>query len=36
MKIVIDTNIIVITLTSRSPYHYLYQKLVAGDYTLLV
>ena len=36
MKIVLDTNIIVMMLTTRSSYHFLYQKLIIGDYTLLV
>ncbi len=36
MRIIIDTNIFVMTLTSRSPYHVIYQTLVAGEYELLL
>jgi putative PIN family toxin of toxin-antitoxin system len=36
MKVVIDTNILVMTITSRSPYHKVYQELVYGTFELLV
>lgn len=36
MRVVIDTNIFVMTLTSRSPFHFIYQSLVSQQYTLLL
>ncbi|MBN9386110.1 MAG: putative toxin-antitoxin system toxin component, PIN family [Chitinophagaceae bacterium] len=36
MTIVIDCNILVVCLTSRSPYHNIYQALIAGKFDLLV
>ena len=36
MTVVIDCNILVICLTSRSPYHIIYQALVAGKFNLAV
>lgn len=36
MRVVIDTNILVMTITSRSPYHKVYQELVKGTFELLV
>ena len=36
MTVVIDCNILVICLTSRSPYHNIYKAIVAGDFTLAV
>ena len=34
MTVVIDCNILVMCLTSRSPYHSIYRKLVSGDFHL--
>lgn len=34
MRVVIDTNVFVMCLTSRSPYHSIFQKLVAGHFEL--
>lgn len=36
MTVVIDCNVFVSCLTSRSPYHYIYRKLVAGKFDLVV
>jgi putative PIN family toxin of toxin-antitoxin system len=36
MTVVIDCNVFVVCLTSRSPYHYIYQSLIAGKFTLVV
>jgi uncharacterized protein len=36
MRVVIDTNIFVMTLTIRSPFHFIYQSLVSQQYTLLL
>lgn len=36
MTVVIDCNVLVMCLSSRSPWHSLYQFLVAGKYTLAV
>jgi putative PIN family toxin of toxin-antitoxin system len=36
MTVVIDCNVFVVCLTSRSPYHYIYRNLVQGKFTLAV
>ena len=36
MTVVLDCNILVICLTSRSPYHNIYKALVGGKFTLAV
>jgi len=36
MTVVIDCNIFVMCLTSGSPYHFIYQSLVNGKFTLAV
>ncbi len=36
MTVVIDCNVFVICLTSRSPYHFIYQTLISGKYELVV
>ncbi len=36
MKVVLDTNVWVISLTSRSPYHAVYQALLKQKYELIV
>lgn len=36
MTVVLDCNVLVISLTSRSPYHNIYKKLVAGAFNLAV
>ncbi|MDX1939473.1 MAG: putative toxin-antitoxin system toxin component, PIN family [Saprospiraceae bacterium] len=36
MKLVLDTNVWVISLTSRSAYHYIYQALIAQEFELIV
>ena len=36
MKVVIDCNILVMCLSSKSPYHIIYQSLVQGKFTLVL
>lgn len=36
MIVVVDTNIFVISLTSKSPFHKIYQALVKGEFQLAV
>ena len=36
MTLVIDCNVLVICLTSRSPWHIIYQSIVAGKFNLAV
>lgn len=36
MKVVLDCNILVVCLSSRSPYHNIYKSLVAGKFELVV
>lgn len=36
MTVVLDCNILVICLTSRSPYHFIYRALVEGQFNLAV
>ncbi len=36
MKVVIDTNIFVISLSRRSPYHDIFKAIVEERYTLVV
>jgi predicted nucleic acid-binding protein len=36
LKVVIDTNILLVSVSKRSPYHWIFQSLINGDYTLCV
>ncbi|MBN8852784.1 MAG: putative toxin-antitoxin system toxin component, PIN family [Sphingobacteriales bacterium 50-39] len=36
MTFVLDCNILVVCLTSRSPYHYIYRALIEGKFDLLI
>lgn len=36
MTVVIDCNVLVICLTSRSPYHNIYRHLVAGGFQMAI
>lgn len=36
MTVVIDCNIFVVCLTSRSPYHFIYRALIEGKFDLLI
>jgi uncharacterized protein len=36
MKVVIDTNILLVSVSPRSKSHWVYQKLISGEYTLCV
>lgn len=36
MTVILDCNIIVMSLTSRSDYHRIYRALVSGDFNIAV
>jgi uncharacterized protein len=36
MKVVLDTNILFVALSSKTPYHLIWQKLIEGAYTICV
>lgn len=36
MRVVLDCNILVMCLTSRSPYHVVYKALIAGKFDLII
>ncbi|HET6255131.1 MAG TPA: putative toxin-antitoxin system toxin component, PIN family [Puia sp.] len=36
MTVVIDCNVFVVCLSSRSPYHYIYRSLIEGKFDLLI
>lgn len=36
MRVVLDCNILVMCLTSRSPYHVVYQALITGKFDLII
>jgi len=36
MKIVLDTNILLVSISQKSPLHWIYQNLKSGKYTLCV
>lgn len=36
MKIVLDTNVLLVSVSERSPLHWVFQRFVNGDYTLCV
>ncbi len=36
MTVVIDCNVLVMCLTSRSPWHTIYQSLIANKFSLIV
>ncbi len=36
LAVVLDTNVLLIALPSRSPYHPIFDQLVAGAYTLII
>jgi len=35
-KIILDTNILLVSISSRSKYHWVFQKLLKGDYDLYI
>ena len=35
-KIVLDTNVLLVSISSRSKYHWIFQKLLKGDYDLYI
>jgi putative PIN family toxin of toxin-antitoxin system len=36
MKVVIDTNIFLVSISRRSPFHWIFQRLVEGDFILSI
>ncbi|MFC3415247.1 PIN domain-containing protein [Algoriphagus hitonicola] len=36
MKIVLDTNVLLVSISSRSPYHWIFKKLLAREFQILV
>src|ERR1700733_9722802 len=36
LKVVIDTNILLVAVSKRSPYHWIFQGLIKGDFTLCI
>ena len=36
MKVVIDTNVLLVSLSSKSPYHIIFSKIITGETTLVV
>ena len=36
MKLVLDTNVLLVSISSRSKYHWLFQKLLSGSFVLCV
>jgi len=36
MTVVIDCNILVMCITSRSPYHYIYQSIIRGKFNIVL
>lgn len=35
-KIILDTNVLLVSISSRSKYHWVFQKLLKGDYDLYI
>jgi predicted nucleic acid-binding protein len=36
LRIVLDTNVLIVSLASDLKYHWVFERLVAGDYDLFV
>jgi len=36
LRVVLDTNVLLVTISSRSKYHFIYEKLIADKYDLFV
>ena len=36
MKVVIDTNVLLVSISDRSPFHWIYKNLIAEKYILCV
>lgn len=36
LRIVLDTNVLLVSVSSRSKYHWIFQALIAGEYELLL
>lgn len=36
LKVVLDTNVLLVSLSSKSKYHWIYDKLVADEYDLFI
>jgi len=35
-KVVLDTNVLLVSISSKSKYHWIYDKLVADEYDLFI
>lgn len=36
LKVVLDTNVLLVSISSKSKYHWIYDKLVADEYDLFI
>ena len=36
LRVVLDTNILLISISNRSPYHWIYRGLKLGKYSMLI
>ena len=36
LRIVLDTNVLLVSISSKSKYHWIYQKLLRGDFDLFI
>ncbi len=36
LKVVLDTNVLLVSISSRSKYHWIYEKLLADEYDLFI
>ena len=36
MKVVIDTNILLVSISRRSPFHWIFQQLIDGKYIICI
>ena len=36
LKIVLDTNVLLVSISSRSDYHWIFQKLLAGEFDICI
>ena len=36
LKVVLDTNVLLVSISSKSKYHWIYDKLVSGEYDLFI
>jgi len=36
LKVVLDTNVLLVSISSKSKYHWIYDKLIADEYDLFI